>query len=174
MGHLGLRALKFHPRGATMTSKRNIYLSVFALAGITGALPSYAATGIVPFEGLITNACVLTVGTPGVLAPNSNFTSLSSANSGGVAGTMAVLTTGAGFKVSLDDVSAFTTGNSTNVAFSSTYSGTGATTIGSTSGSTQTAINTGLTNLSVGLSATKTSGSFGAGAYTAAVTVRCE
>lgn len=136
-----------------------------------------AATANVPFTGTVTATCVLTVGIPGVLAPNAGFTEMSSTNGGGVAGTVAALSTGGTFKVSAIAPTAFTaapSGGGTAVTFASTYSGTGATTIGSTEGATETTLTPGLTNLSINLAATKTSGTFPAGAYVTEVVVRCE
>ncbi|MGQ0671515.1 MAG: hypothetical protein ACT4N2_01355 [Hyphomicrobium sp.] len=136
-----------------------------------------AATTNLPFAGLVTAACVLTVGTPGVMAPDASYSNMSSDAGSGVAGTVAVLNTGGTYQVSAIAPSAFTlapTGGGDNVNFTTTYEASGATNIGTTPGSTTTAVNAGLTNLTVDLSATKSSGTFAAGAYAAEVVVRCE
>ena len=148
-----------------------------ALVSTTAVTGAYAATGTVPFTGIVTTTCALTVGTPGIIAPSADYTSLSSTAAGGSAGTVAALATGAAFKVSTVAPSSFTAAPATggdNVSFSSTYSGSGSTTIGSTSGASQTTLNPGVTNLNVNLSATKGSGVFAGGAYAAEVIVRCE
>lgn len=153
----------------------SILCAVVALAGLPNA--AMAATGNVPFAGLVTSTCVLTVGAPGVLAASTDFTNLSSFVAGGSAGTIAVLSTGTTFKVSAIAPTAFTSapaGGGDAVNFSASYQGTGSTSIGSTPGTTATTVNSGLTNLSVNLAAIKSSGTFNGGAYTAEVVVRCE
>lgn len=147
--------------------------------GLTACLASdsLAATANVPFTSVVLASCVLTVGTPGVMMPSADYASMSSASGGGTAGTVAVLNTGGTFRVSAIAPTAFTlapTGGSDNVTFASTYSGSGATSIGTTNGATQTNVSNGLTNLTVNLQATKSTGTFGAGAYAAEVVVRCE
>ena len=88
-----------------------------------------------------------------------------------------MLTTGTTFRISALAPASFTlapaTGND-NVSFAAAYSGSGATTITSTPGATQTSLGLGLTNVVVQLGATKSSGNFASGNYTATVTVRCE
>lgn len=136
-----------------------------------------AATGTVPFAGIVTATCVLTVGTPGVMSASTDFASLSSGNAGGVSGTVSALSTGTAFKVSAIAPTSFTSspaGGGASVSFNALYKGTGATSIGSTPGATTTTLNSGLTSLSVDLSATKSVGTFDAGAYAAEVIVRCE
>lgn len=136
-----------------------------------------AAEGNAIFNGLVTATCAVTIGLPGVLDVNAGSTVLSSQQGIGSAATVAILATGDIFSVSTDAPSAFTvapTGGSDNVTFATTYSGTGGTTIAETNGTTSTSLNTGLTNVSVNMSATKTSGAFNAGNYTGLVTVRCE
>jgi hypothetical protein len=111
------------------------------------------------------------------LAANTTYTELSSTAGGGSAGTIAVLATGTNFKVSAIAPSAFTLAPATggdNATFAAAYSGSGATTIGSTPGATQSTLSAGTTNVSVNLTAQKSSGTFTAGNYTAQVIVRCE
>ena len=153
-----------------------IALAAAALACLT-PVAAVAQTANVPFTGLVTSTCVLTVGTPGVLAANAGFTSLASVNSGGVPGTVSVLSTGSSFFVSADAPSAFTTapsGGDANVDFSVRYQGSGATTIADTAGTTPTRVNAGVTLLTVNLTAEKSSGTFPAGAYLTEAVVRCE
>jgi hypothetical protein len=157
---------------------RNIILTGSLCLGlILSPTKSSAATANVPFTGAVLSVCVLTVGTPGVIAPNSSYTQLSSKNAGGSAGTVTALATGTGFAITTEAPSSFTSapaGGGTNAAFASSYSGSGATTISSTDGATQTSLNAGTTNLDVHLTATKSSGTFPAGSYSAEVLVRCE
>ncbi|MDX2309217.1 MAG: hypothetical protein NW216_13325 [Hyphomicrobium sp.] len=151
--------------------------SFAVLCLVATALPASAQTANVPFAGLVTASCVLTVGIPGVIAPNATFDQLSSTNSGGLAGTISALATGTNFRVSAAAPSDFTLapdGASSGVTFSTTYSGSGATSFGSTPGSTQRTLGLGLTNMSVNLAASKSSGVFPGGAYAAEVVVTCE
>lgn len=155
------------------------FLSAFAAFGAiaVSASAALAATGNVPFTGVVTSTCVLTVGAPGVLVPSTDFTHLHSQAAGGSAGTIAVLSTGTVFKVSAVAPTAFTSApanGGTNVSFSATYAGSGATTIGTTPGATLTSVNPGTTNLSINLDAAKSAGTFDAGAYVTEVVVRCE
>ncbi len=157
---------------------RQVTSSVIAMSAL--ALSSQAAlsaTANVPFTSVVTATCVLTVGTPGVMAANTDFTSLSSTSAGGVSGTVSALSTGTTFKVSAIAPTTFQTapaGGGTSVDFSSVYRATGATTIGTTPGATMTTLNSGSTNIVVDLAAVKSSGTFDAGAYSAEVIVRCE
>lgn len=157
---------------------RNFVLTAVAGSALALSAPAViAADANVPFAGLVTATCVLTVSSPGVLAPNTDFTSLNSLAAGGTPGSVAVLSTGATFKVSAIAPTAFTLAPSTggdNVSFASTYQATGATAIGTTPGTTQTTVSPGLTNVTVHLAATKSAGNFTGGAYAAEVIVRCE
>lgn len=132
-------------------------------------ISSFAATGTAAFTGTIASTCILTAGTPGVIAPNADYTNLSSTNAGGSVSTVTALATGAVFKVSTDAPTGVTADTLT-----SSYSLSGSTTSGSVSGSTLTTLNPGSTAVAVNMSAVKTSGHFNAGAYTGLVTVRCE
>ncbi|MBX9684292.1 MAG: hypothetical protein K2X41_10925 [Hyphomicrobium sp.] len=157
---------------------RKLILTACAGGALAASSPAViAATANVPFAGLVTATCVLTVGTPGVLAPNTDFTSLNSLAAGGTPGSVAILSTGASFKVSAIAPTVFTLAPPTggdNVSFASTYQTTGATATGTTPGTTQTTIGAGTTNMTVNLAATKSAGNFTGGAYAAEVIVRCE
>lgn len=148
--------------------------AVFA-AYLVSAQGAAAADGVVPFTGVVTATCVLNVGTAGLLGINTSSNELSSTNSGGLAGSIAVTTTGTTYKISAIAPSAFTLSpDSPTTTFSTTYSASGATTASSTPGATTTTLHTGVTNVSVNLKAAKSSGVFTAGAYAAEVIVRCE
>lgn len=58
------------------------------------ALPTVAGATTVGFTGTVVNLCVLTVTTPGVLAPASSGTSLSSEETGGANANLTVVATG--------------------------------------------------------------------------------
>ncbi len=135
---------------------------------------TFAADATAVFAGTVLNTCVLTVGTPGIITTNATYSKLDSDNAGGAESTVAALATGAGFKISAIAPTTFTSGSSTNVAFAADYSLAGATSATDVAGATTTTLQAGATTVSVGLEAAKSSGSFEAGAYAAAVTVRCE
>ena len=150
-------------------------LACAAMMALMSSTPStLAATAPALFSGTVATTCVLTVGTPGIIAANAGFTKLSSDNAGGSESTVSALSTGVGLKVSAIAPSAFTTGPATADTFVAKYSLTGATSASSVAGATQTTLTAGVTGISVGLEADKSTGTFGAGVYTAAVTVRCE
>ena len=135
---------------------------ILAIALLIAPVSGFAATGTASFSGTVVSTCFLTAGTPGVIALNADYTSMSSTNTGGSVSTVI-------FKVSTDAP----TGVSADT-LSSSYALSGATTSASVSGSTQTLLNAGNTAVSVNMSAIKTSGNFAAGAYIGLVTVRCE
>ncbi|MGQ0456714.1 MAG: hypothetical protein ACT4OU_06600 [Hyphomicrobium sp.] len=148
-----------------------------ALIIACGSHAASAATGSVPFTGAVLSTCAITIGTPGIMTPNGDFTVLSSANAGGLSGAAAVLATGPTFHVSAGAPSAFVTAPPTgndNATFAASYRGTGATTVGVTAGAIATALNVGVTNVEVDLTATKSSGVFATGAYASEVLVTCE
>jgi hypothetical protein len=140
----------------------------------TFSSPLFAADATAVFSGAVASTCILTVGSPGLITADAGFTHLDSDNAGGAESTVAALATGAGFKVSALAPTTFTVGNSTNVTFAADYSLTGATAASNVAGATPTTLNAGSTSVSVGLEASKSSGTFPAGVYSAAVTVRCE
>ncbi len=136
-----------------------------------------AATGNIPFNGSVSNTCVITVGGSGTLAASTDFTILGSQQTGGAAGTASVLATGAGFSLSADAPTSFSTApatGNTNVVFEANYSATGANTIAQTDGATPTALARGTNAVTINMSGTKTSGTFEAGSYSATVVLRCE
>lgn len=133
-----------------------------------------ASTQSAVFSGTVLSTCSLTAGTPGVITSNAGSTTLSSNNSGGSGSTVTAVATGASFNVTAEVPSTFTVGSSTNVTFAATYDLTGATSATGVSGAVQTLLGVGTTTVDVDLTATKSSGVFAAGAYSASVTVRCE
>jgi hypothetical protein len=138
---------------------------------------AFAATANVPFSGIVVSTCTLAVTSPGTLAASSNYTVLSSTQAGGSSGAVTIVSTGTAFKVSATAPSSFTVSpadGNTNTSFQAHYQATGATSIGTQLGTTQSTLNSGITNLTVDLAATKSSGVFSQGAYTSEVIVRCE
>ncbi len=157
--------------------RKIVLIAALSTITLTAAAPAIAATANVPFTGIVTSTCVLTVGAPGVMTASTDFTSLSSTNAGGAAGSIAALSTGTNFKVSAIAPTSFTTapaGGGDAVSYSASYQGSGATSIGSTPGASQTTLATGLTNLTINLAAQKSAGTFPGGAYATEVLVRCE
>lgn len=160
--------------------KRSLLLSALAAGSLVlvgSSIATAFAGSIVPFTGTVINSCILTVGTPGVMAPSSDYTVLGSKQAGGTSGVVTAVSTGTTFQVSVDAPSSFTlapTGGNTSVSFATRYSGVGATNIGSTPGTTATALSSGVTVLTVDLAATKSTGVFTQGSYTAEAVVRCE
>lgn len=149
----------------------------FAVAAAVLAVPfeASAVTGDVIFNGTVSNTCSIVVDNAGSMTTNVGQTVLGSAQAGGAAGQATVTTTSGAYSVSIDAVTAFDTapvGGGTGVTFATNYSGSGDTTIASTSGTS--ALNTGATVVSVNLAATKSSGSFPSGTYSATAVLRCE
>jgi hypothetical protein len=153
------------------------FLTLAAGMLLLSSAQAFAATAGALFSGAVTSTCVLTAGTPGIIAPNSDYTGLSSQNAGGLSSSVAALATGSSFKVSAIAPNTFLTApadGNTNTSFASSYSLSGSTTASNVAGATQTPLNSGSATVSVNLAASKSSGNFSAGAYTAEVTVRCE
>ncbi|MGD9783364.1 MAG: hypothetical protein AB7E80_03365 [Hyphomicrobiaceae bacterium] len=156
---------------------RKSLLAIVAASAAFGTAPAHAVDTTVPFTALVTSSCVLTVGTPGLLGADDDFSQLSSKNAGGVPGTVTAVTTGAGFEVSAIAPTSFSqapAGGNDDVTFAATYEASGATSIGEILGDTASSLNFGITSMTVNLEANKSAGAFPAGAYTAEVIVRCE
>ncbi len=146
-----------------------------ASALLAAPLPAFAATGDVQFDATVNNTCTIAVGPAGLLASNVGQTVLSSSIAGGTAGTADITATSAAYQVSINAPTAFTAfplNGGTNVTFAANYASAGATTLAA--GNTARALNTGVSNVTVNMSATKTSGSFPTGTYAAIVVLRCE
>ncbi|MEE4210517.1 MAG: hypothetical protein V2I43_14790 [Parvularcula sp.] len=135
-----------------------------------------AQTDDILFNGTVGEECTVVADTDGTLSLNGLATVLSSTEAGGGAGAATVTTNSSSFSVSIDTISAFTSGPAdadTNTVFATTYGATGATTASGVSGDTATSLGLGSTSLSVDASATKSSGTFSAGSYVLTATVRC-
>lgn len=154
---------------------KNFVKLALATAVLAAPLPAFAATGDVQFDATVNNTCTIAVGPAGLLATNVGQTVLSSSIAGGTAGTADITATSAAYQVSINAPTAFATaptGGGTNVTFAANYSSAGATVLAA--GNTARPLNTGVSNITVNMSATKTSGSFPTGTYAAIVVLRCE
>lgn len=161
-----------------MKNRTSILTSAALLAALAGT-GAQAASGEVPFNGAVTNTCVLQAATPGTMVSSGDAKTLSSRTAeGGVSGSVQVLATGPLFKVTTTAPAGFTAGpadRNTNTSFETFYSLNGVTTLDQVAGTTESSVSVGITNMLVDLKATKTSGIFSAGAdYKALVTVTCE
>jgi len=141
------------------------------------AAPAGAVTETMTFSGTIAPVCTITVDSPGVMAPDSALAELSTTQAGGSAGVATIQTSGTSFNVSTTAPSTFSTapaGADANVTFASLYSATGATTLTDVAGATPSPLGQGTTTLNVDLTATKSSGTFPDGSYSADLVVTCE
>ncbi|MFD1986087.1 hypothetical protein ACFSOZ_26940 [Mesorhizobium newzealandense] len=134
-----------------------------------------ATTQNVIFNGTITATCTLLIATNGTMTVSPDLQSLSSHNSGGLAGTVTLTTTG-GVSLSVDPVTTTTApaADVTATTWTPTYSASGAHTVAET-GSATSLTAPGASLVSVNLAGTKGgSNRFASGNYQATVTVRCE
>jgi hypothetical protein len=144
-------------------------IAISCISMIVAPISGFAATGSATFSGSVDNICVITAGAAGRIVPNADYTNLSSTNPGGYASQVTALATGNIFSISTDVPAGITADNK-----SSSYSLSGATNKAITDGTSASPLTSGLTNVSVDLSATRTSGVFTSGTYNGVVTVRCE
>jgi hypothetical protein len=141
-----------------------------AIVGMMVApISGFAATGTASFSGSVDNTCIITAGNAGRFVPNGDYTSISSTNPGGYASQVSALATGNTFSISTDAPQGITAD-----LLSSSYSLAGATTRGTTDGTSASPLSSGLTNVSVDMTATRSNSVFTAGSYNGVVTVRCE
>jgi hypothetical protein len=158
---------------STLNKKGQTMKKLFAIAIVgtmVAPISSFAATGTASFAGTITSTCVVTAGSPGRIAPNADYTTISSDTAvGGYSSQVTALATGNVFSISTDAPAGITADLK-----SSSYSLSGATTKATTDGTSPSPLASGLTNVAVDMSATRSNGIFTAGAYAGVVTVRCE
>lgn len=155
---------------------RSAILTAAALF-VAASSPAQAVTGNVTFNGSVLGVCLLTISLPGTMTADATYTTLSSKNAGGSAGTALIVTTGSGFGITTSTPTSFNTAPSTgndNVIFLSEYSLSGATIVSNVLGATATLLGLGTTSVDVDLTATKTLNAFETGNYSAAVTVTCD
>ncbi|MBK8456991.1 MAG: hypothetical protein IPL47_07690 [Phyllobacteriaceae bacterium] len=151
-------------------------LMVAAVAASFAPVQAFAVTANIPFNGTVTSTCVITVGTPGTIMPNAGFTVLGSQQAGGAQGTATILTTDTAFDASVDAPSSWSSapGGAPTTTFATEYDLSGATSASNVAGATTTALAAGTTSVGVDLTATASSGTYGAGTYTATAVLRCE
>lgn len=149
--------------------------TILAFGVLACASPAMAQSAVVTFNATILPSCALVVGTPGVLAVNSDNTELDSSAAGGVSGTATVLTTGLGYKLQIDPPSGFRLAPSGGQpdTIDVDYQAGGVTLGIITDVTAPLNLNLGLTTLDIDMVANKTSGFFPSGVYAADVTVRC-
>lgn len=156
-----------------MTSFRAVFGAALLVACIDQS--ALATTQNVIFNGTITATCTLVIATNGTMTVSPDLQSLSSHNSGGLAGTVTLTTTG-GVSLSVDPVTITTVpaADTTSTTWTPTYSAAGTHSIAET-GSATSLGTPGADLVSVNLAGTKGgSNRFASGNYQATVTVRCE
>lgn len=143
------------------------YLKQSAIAAVLSVpcCASFAGTG----------TCTIVIVNTGTMRPNATLTTLSSANAGGMDAQVRYSTQpGTGFySLTAPPPTSFDLsppGGNTNVSFGTFY----ITGLGTTPTTGSLSIQGSNVNVAVRLTATKTSGSFGAGTYRATFTTRCE
>ncbi len=167
-----------------VSSKTECLLGVMALitAGLTlgtqaaEKLPSLADE-IAKAAGSANQSCQIMVQQNGTMVQNVGATKLSSQVNAGLPGLAQVTTTNGSYYVSIDRPNGFVSapvGANTDVVFASSFSGHGKTNFGNTPGNVRVKMKNGVTDLDIHLEATKLSGAFKAGHYTAELTLRCE
>ena len=157
--------------------KAGLLLAVLLMAPASPPLLTNAHAADVLFGGSVLSTCVLTVGVPGVMATSADSKTMSSKIAGGNRGTVVAVATGSTFSISTTAPTSFAVApgdGGSNVDFTAEYEGTGATNSGVKSGGTATPLAAGVSTVGVDLAATKTTGVYEAGIYSAAVTVTCE
>ena len=151
--------------------------AVAAALFLLAPVHSFAATTGAVFTGAVLSTCSLVAGTPGIVAPSADYTAMSSHNAGGQSSAVSATATASIYRITTQAPSGFSVGPgdaNTNTSFTSSYALSGSTNAVEVDGATSTALNTGISAVTVNMAATKSSGVFSVGAYTATVTVRCE
>ena len=168
------------PLNYSSTSINPVLTSTVAIIVGTIATPAFAVDvdGQATFGGSILDSCVVNVTSGGTLGVSADKTLLASTETGagGVAAVAAVTTNSTNSTVQVINPVAFTLGPDdadTNTTFGTSYVLSGATTATENDGTTVTTLGTGVTNMSLDSSATKSSGSFAAGTYSLITTIRC-
>src|SRR5690606_23946260 len=129
------------------------------------------------FTGTVSATCQITIDSGGVLGASADLMTLSTTEAGGSAGAATIQASDASFQVAAVAPASFTAApaeGNTGITFATFYSASGATAAANVDGSVPTALEAGLTNVSVDLQATKADGAFPAGEYSADVTITCE
>ena len=122
-------------------------------------------------------SCQILVISNGRLAPNVGATKLTSLGYAGEAARADVTTNNGSYYVSVDQPLGFVQspqGGNKDVVFATWMSGRGKTSFGDTPGQNRVKLKNGLTNMEIGLEASKQNGAFPTGRYQAELTLRCE
>ena len=148
-----------------------------ALGVSTFAAPSVGLADDVPFSGTIASSCSLGVPTSGVFGSEQSNKVLNSAAAGGTSGSITAVTTGAGYSVTIDGPTDFSstvgTVGDTTAEFATTVTADAG--IGSIVEGVAQLLGIGTTTMTIDLKATSTNAdqTFPAGVYNAIVTVTC-
>ena len=156
-------------------------LAALTLSAVTGLAISPTALSQtvdnqITFSGSIPESCTLNVLTAGTLGVSLQQNILSSEQIGGIPATATITTNSASSVVSLINPADFATapaGASADVTFGTNYILAGTTIAVEADGETQTALNLGLSTMTINASATKSSGTLPTGDYTLTPTLRC-
>jgi hypothetical protein len=141
--------------------KKHYFLatSLFVFGGLIAIAPSASAVGVeVPFVGTVISSCIA-VPTPGVLALGGDYKTLSSTNTGGVSGLVAVTCTTSSTLSAAAPVDGIFVGGTT--AFNGTRSST----------SSSSSLSAGVNTVNINMTASTTEAAVKAGAYNFTVPV---
>jgi FtsH-binding integral membrane protein len=141
---------------------------------LSGAAAVAAALGSAQSASAL---CIVTlVDDTGLLGLSGDYESFSSQNAGGASASFTVLTALCACSITIDAVTAFHSAppdGDSNVAFTTTFSMTGATVLGQTLAGLNQPLGLGLTTVTVHATAEKTAGVFPAGAYELELDAQC-
>lgn len=146
--------------------------TIAAAAVISCILTTPAGAANVSLSGLVVNACILTVGTPGVLAPASSGLRLGSEETGGLPATLTVVATGTAptlsFAAPTLSAPAGSSGSTTEIRYNASGSGASQAYTSSASAAAAHLLDTFTVNARV-----SNSSGFSSGLYTASTVVTC-
>lgn len=153
----------------------SIALASAVLAAAAVAAPAAAAT--LTFNGLIVDACTVTLSSPGTVASTPTGDEVSSTAPGGSPARALLLTTSARYRMVIDPPTGFAAapGGATPDSVSVGYRATGVTLGVSTNGLVPLDLGLGLSTIEVDVTARKAAGTvFPAGTYRTDLVLRCE
>lgn len=160
----------------TKTILVSILTPAVLIFGLSGTASAANIDADVAFTGTILDSCVVAVVSPGTLDASTDQTVLSSRVGSGQDGQATVTTNSTGSTIEVLAPTAFLvapTGSDANTLFEAKYWLSGQTATADLDGTVATSLGLGLTNISVGGRATKSTGTYTAGAYSMLTTVRC-
>ncbi|NNE57744.1 MAG: hypothetical protein HKN36_06515 [Hellea sp.] len=161
-----------------LTKKLNATLlaSGMLLTAMSGSANAANNDADITFTGAVPDTCSVVVTRGGVMTINANQNILDSTGASGVSGLAQVATNSAGSTIEVLSPAAFTLApedGDLNTTFSTIYSLDGGTIVENVQGTVLTPLGVGVTDMVVDATATKSAGTFNAGAYSMLVTVRC-